>query len=97
MYNFIVLGKTDDNEVSVNIKYNNDAAEYFMKLGATVIKEELRTIYKPFVQLKSPNDLREASLDKIRINHKQPTQLISVEGETYFRLINRKWINTINI
>lgn len=51
-----------------------------MKLGATITNEKYRTIYKPFCELKTPLDVRDISLDKIRLVPKPQTKLFSIDG-----------------
>lgn len=69
-----------NNEVYCLLKLRNEASEYSAKVGATVTTEQYRTTYKPFLELKSPLDAREATLEKHRLTPKDNSQSFTLEG-----------------
>lgn len=53
-------------------------SEYNAEVGASITPDKNKTIYKPFLKLKTPNEGRD--LGKARMGSKAQTQLITVDG-----------------
>lgn len=53
-----------------------------MKVGASVAEDKETTVYKPFIDMKMPTDVRDVSLDRVRVSSRSIDQKpFNVDGK----------------
>jgi hypothetical protein len=86
-------GINKKNEVGFDMRLTNDNSVYNMKVGATVADDKEKTVYRPFIVMKMPTDIRDVSLDRVRVTPKSLNQqVLLVDG----RLVGTVWRKTRN-